>query len=255
MHSRPESPKGEIGAPHRNRSGVCRGDGAVTALPASAHVSIQPSTATKGSFSTVAFQVPNEEDAKTVKVEVKFPEEPAIADASVQPVAGWKVAVKKAKLTTPITTDEGDSLSERVDTITWTADDGGGLTGGEFQQFLVSMALPDDVDALQFPTIQTYDNGDKVSWIEQTPAGGSEPENPVPELKLVAGDNEGGATATTAPPANGGNAVAASDVKKSDVDNAKTLAIVALIIGIVGVLAGDRRIRNGPPPHDITGTT
>jgi uncharacterized protein len=211
---------------------------AVMALPASAHVSIQPSTATKGSFATVAFQVPNEEAAKTVKVQVKFPEEPAIADAAVQPVSGWKVAVKKAPLSPPVTTDEGDSLSERLDTITWTADDGGGLGEGEFQQFLVSMALPDDVDSLQFPTIQTYDDGDEVRWIQQTPAGGAEPENPVPELKLVAGDSEGGTTATTAPTANGGNAVAASDVKKSDVDNAKTLSIIALIIGIVGVLVG-----------------
>jgi uncharacterized protein YcnI len=209
----------------------------VMALPASAHVSIQPPTAAKGSFTTIAFQVPNEENAKTVKVEVQFPKEPAIADAAVQPVPGWKLAVKPAKLTTPITTDEGTSLSERVDTITWTATDGG-LAEGEFQQFLVSLALPDDVDALQFPTIQTYDNGDEVRWIQQTPAGGPEPENPVPELKLVAGGTEGGNTATTTPAANGGTAAAASDVKKSDVDSAKTLAIVALIVGIVGLLAG-----------------
>ena len=208
------------------------------ALPAAAHVSVQPSTATKGGFATVAFQVPNEEGAKTVKVQVKFPEETAIADASVQPVSGWTVAVKKAPLSPPVTTDEGDSLSERLDTITWTAADGGGLDAGEFQQFLVSMALPDDVDALQFPTIQTYDNGDEVSWIQQTPAGGPEPEHPVPELKLVEGEAEGGTTATTAPSANGGTAAAASDVSKDDVDNAKTLSIIALIIGIVGVVVG-----------------
>jgi uncharacterized protein YcnI len=209
----------------------------VMALPASAHVSIQPSTATKGSFATIAFQVPNEEQAKTVKVEVKFPEDPPIADAAVQPVAGWKLAVKKAKLTTPITTDEGTSLSERVDTLTWTANDGSGLTEGEFQQFLVSLALP-DVEVLQFPTIQTYDNGDEVSWVQQTPAGGPEPEHPVPELKLVAGETGGGTTATTTPTASDGTAAPASDVKKSDVDSAKTLAIVALIVGIVGLLAG-----------------
>jgi uncharacterized protein YcnI len=210
----------------------------VVALPASAHISIQPSTATKGSFATIAFQVPNEEQAKTVKVEVKFPEDPPIADAAVQPVPGWQLKITPAKLTTPITTDEGTSLSERVDTITWTATDGNGLTEGEFQQFLVSMALPADVDVLQFPTIQTYDNGDEVGWIQQTPAGGPEPEHPVPELKLVAGETGGGTTATTAPAAGDGNAASASNVKKSDVDSAKTLAIVALIVGIVGLLAG-----------------
>ncbi len=210
----------------------------VMALPASAHVTIQPGTATKGGFATLAFQVPNEENAKTVNVQVKFPDDPAIADASVQPVAGWKAAVKKAPLSPPVTTDEGTSLNERIDTITWTAADGGGLGEGEFQQFLVSMALPGDVDSVQFPTIQTYDNGDEVSWIQQTPPGGPEPEHPVPELKLVAGESDGGGTtATTAPAANGGTAAAASDVK-DDADNAKTLSIIALIIGIVAVIFG-----------------
>ena len=105
------------------------------ALPASAHVSIQPSTATKGSFATIAFQVPNEEQAKTVKVQVKFPEEPAIADAAVQPVPGWKVAVKKAALSPPITTDEGTSLNQRLDTLTWTADDGKPFPSGQHVVF------------------------------------------------------------------------------------------------------------------------
>jgi uncharacterized protein YcnI len=210
----------------------------VMALPAAAHVSIQPDTATKGGFATLAFQVPNEkEDAKTVQVEVKFPDDHPIGEASAEPVPGWTTTVKTKKLSQPVKTDEGD-VTEGIDTITWKADSGQGLGAGEFQQFLVSMGLPDDADTLQFPTIQTYDNGDIVSWIQQTPAGGSEPENPVPELKLVAGESDGGTTATTAPPANGGTAAPASNVKKSDVDSAKTLAIVALIVGIVGLLAG-----------------
>jgi uncharacterized protein YcnI len=210
----------------------------VMALPAGAHVSIQPSEATKGGFATLAFQVPNEkDDAKTVGVEVKFPEDNPIADVSVQPIPNWSVKINPAPLSPPVTTDEGTTLSERVDTISWTAAAGKGLGKGEFQQFLVSMGLP-DADTLQFPTIQTYDNGDKVSWIQQTPAGGPEPQNPVPELKLVAGESGHGTTVTTAPAGNGGTAATVSNVKKSDVDNAKTLSIIALIIGIVGVIVG-----------------
>jgi periplasmic copper chaperone A len=214
----------------------------VMALPAGAHVSIQPSEATKGGFATLAFQVPNEKsDAKTVGVEVKFPDDPPIAEVSVQPIPNWSVKINPAPLSPPVTTDEGTTLSERVDTITWTAAAGRGLGEGEFQQFLVSMGLP-DADTLQFPTIQTYDNGDKVSWIQQTPAGGPEPENPVPELKLVAGESDhgGGTTATTAPAGNGGTAAAVSNVKdvKDDADNAKTISIIALIIGILGVIFG-----------------
>ena len=60
-----------------------------------AHVSVSPSTATKGGFATLTFQVPNEEEnANTTKVQVKFPDDNPIADASVQPVAGWTVAVR-----------------------------------------------------------------------------------------------------------------------------------------------------------------
>ena len=105
-----------------------------------AHVSVSPSTATKGGFATLTFQVPNEEEsANTTKVQVKFPEDNPIADASVQPVAGWTVAVAKKPLTPPVTTDEGTTLDESVDTITWTAASGGGIKPGEFQQFLVSV--------------------------------------------------------------------------------------------------------------------
>lgn len=43
------------------------------AVPAFAHVSVQPNSAAKGSYSTVAFKVPNEEDkASTIKVEVNL---------------------------------------------------------------------------------------------------------------------------------------------------------------------------------------
>src|SRR5262249_9059997 len=92
------------------------------AAPAFAHVTVSPDEAPKGSFTTLTFQVPNEEEsATTTKVEITFPSDPAIADASVQPVTGWTVAVNKVKLETPVTTDEGDTLDERVDTVTWTA--------------------------------------------------------------------------------------------------------------------------------------
>ena len=58
-------------------------------------------------------RVPNEQDdASTNKVSVQFP--PGFAEVSFAPVPGWKVAVKKTKLAEPITTDEGDKLTEQV---------------------------------------------------------------------------------------------------------------------------------------------
>jgi len=195
----------------------------VMALPAGAHVSIQPSEATKGGFATLAFQVPNEkDDAKTVGVEVKFPEDNPIADVSVQPIPNWSVKINPAPLSPPVTTDEGTTLSERVDTITWTAATGKGLGKGEFQQFLVSMGLP-DADTLQFPTIQTYDNGDVSRWI-----GPPDAEEPAPQVKVTA--PESGGTASTDP-------TASKDTGSSN-DDSNTLAIIALIVGALGLLAG-----------------
>ncbi len=137
-------------------------------------------------------------------------------------------------MTTPITTDEGESLNEAVKSITWTARDGKGLGEGQFQQFKVSVGLP-DADSLQFDADQYYSNGQVVHWNQQTPPGGPEPDHPAPTVTLVAGSGEGGATPTTV---GTGTAAAASNVKKSDVDTAKTMSIVALVVGIVGLLVG-----------------
>lgn len=197
-----------------------------TAATAWAHVSISPEEAPKGSFSTVTFRVPNEEDkANTVKVAVQFPADPPIADASVQPIPGWTINVKKATLTTPITTDEGDSLTERMDVVTWTANAGSAIKPGEFQQFTVIMALPGSGDSIAFPAIQTYDNGDVVSWTDATVAGGAAPEHPRPELRLTTAQSDSGSNSVTA------------TTSSNDSDN-NALAIVALIVGALGLIVG-----------------
>ncbi|HYL52525.1 MAG TPA: YcnI family protein [Acidimicrobiia bacterium] len=209
-----------------------------TALPAAAHIKIEPPDAERGGDTVLSFVVPNEMgNASTVKVQVKFPDDHPIADALTEPVPGWTAEVKTKPVTTKIHTDAGD-VSEAVDTVTWTASDNKGYGKGEFQEFKVSVGLPAAGDVLDFPTLQTYSNGQVVSWVQATPPGGPEPDVPRPELKLVAPASDS-ATATTAPATGGGgSAVAASNVKKSDVDSAKTLAIIALIVGAVGLLAG-----------------
>jgi uncharacterized protein YcnI len=200
----------------------------VGAAPAWAHVSVSPSEATRGGFATLTFQVPNEtESANTTKVAVQFPQDHPIADASVRAVAGWNIAVTKKKLTTPVTTDEGDTLTEAVNTVTWTAT-GSGIAPGYFEQFQVSVGLPAEGDTLTFPAVQTYDDRTVVRWIDPTPASGAEPEHPAPTLTLTAGDGGHDTTATTVP--------AATTSDKSD-DDSDSLAIVALVIGAVALVA------------------
>jgi uncharacterized protein len=153
----------------------------------------------------------------------------------VQPVAGWTVDVQKTKLTTPITTDEGTSLDEGVKSITWTATDGKGIDVGQFQQFKVSVGLPAEGDQLVLPTVQTYSKGDPVTWVQVTPAGGPEPEHPAPTVTLTAGsaDAHGGgdtAAAATSP------TLPKDIATTSDVDSAKTVGIIGIVLGALGLI-------------------
>jgi uncharacterized protein YcnI len=203
----------------------------VLAGPAWAHVTIDPDEAAQGGFATVRFRVPNErDDAATTSLEVEFPTDNPIPSARIQPVAGWTATVETAPATGGAEADEGgaEEPAEMVTRITWT---GGAIQPGQFEEFPVSMGpLPDDADQLLFPAIQTYDSGEVVRWIEETPPSGEEPENPAPTLTLTAGGGE-------EEPENG-ESETASDADDAESDDSNTLAVVALIVGALGLVAG-----------------
>ncbi|MCU1468484.1 MAG: nuclear export factor [Actinomycetia bacterium] len=200
------------------------------AAPAWAHVKVEPESAVKGSDAVLAFVVPNEKtNATTNKVVVQFPTDHPIADALTEPIPGWTAEVTTAPVKTPIKTDAG-TVNDAVKSVTWTAA-GPGIGVGNFQEFRVSVGLPADADSLTFPTTQTYTDGETVNWVQVTPPGGPEPDSPAPVLTLT----NAAATADTTPTTGG---TAASNVKKSDVDNAKTIAIIGIVVGALGLLAG-----------------
>jgi uncharacterized protein len=163
---------------------------ALAALPAGAHVSITPSSAPKGGFQVLSFNVPNEEaDANTVKLEVTIPTKNPIAFVSYQPMPGWTVEVQKTTLAKPVTTDDGQ-ITEAVSKITWTAT-GEGLAPGQFDLFTISAGpLPTKPNKLTFKAVQTYSNGEVVNWIQQTVKGAPEPERPAPTLTLTAAKDD-----------------------------------------------------------------
>lgn len=200
----------------------------VLASPAWAHVKISPESAPKGSDAVLTFVAPNESDkANFVKLVVHFPHDHPIADAATQPMAGWTATVATFHTTTPIQTDNGP-VNDAVDTVTWTAT-GGGTPPGDFQQFPVAVGLPDDADTLAFPADQYYSDKTLVQWNQETPPGGPEPDHPRPELTLTAAEGSTTPTTTAA-------AATTSSVKKSDVDNAKTLGIIGLIVGLAALV-------------------
>ena len=199
----------------------------LVAGPAYAHVGVSPTEASQGGDATFTFTVPNEKDnADTVQVEIDLPTTDPIGSVSVQPVPGWNVNVEKTTLTKPVTTDDGQ-VTEAVSKITWS---GGAIKPGEFQEFSASMGPLPKANELVFKALQTYSGGDVVRWIEVTPAGGQEPEHPAPVVtltKAAAGADHHAATADEA-----------ASTKSSDSSSSDTLAIVAIVVGALGVILG-----------------
>jgi uncharacterized protein YcnI len=195
------------------------------AVPASAHVTVSPDQAVVGQDATFSFSVPNEMDnANTVQVQLFMPTDHPIPSVSVEPAPGWTDTVVKTTLPKPVQTDDGP-VTEAVSEVTWA---GGTIKPGEFQRFTISAGPLPSADQIEFKALQTYSNGQVVRWIQDTPKGGPEPDNPAPVVTLVKGSaQELPASATTA---------ASSSASTSD-GTARALGIVGIVLGALGVLA------------------
>lgn len=162
---------------------------AVSIVPtqASAHVTLAPKSAAAGSWSTFAVKVPNESDtASTIKLVLKMPE--GVTYASWQPVPGWNAEIQKAKLSKPLQTEDGP-VSEAVSQIVWTAD-GKGVQPGQFQQFPITILVPDVAGSeLAFRAVQTYSDGKVSRWI-----GSPESDEPAPTVSVTGKVDEHGSS-------------------------------------------------------------
>lgn len=219
-------------------SSLALGLAGTSATAADAHVTLQPKTAAAGAYTVEAVRVPNEtDDAVTTKVAVQFPD--GFASVSYQATPGWSVKVAKEKLATPVKTDDGE-ITEGVRTITWTADSkAAGIAPGQFRDFPISVQIPGKAgDTLTFKALQTYSDGEVVRWI-----GAPDADKPAPTVAVTAAADDHAASAgstgtattaeTSAPAAAATPAASSSDDGDSD-----TLAVVALIVGALGLLAG-----------------
>ena len=173
------------------------------ALPAaaSAHVTLQPSTAPADGFTRLDVRVPNErDDASTVKVDVQLP--PGFAFVSYEPRPGWEVEVKREKAEQPIEVEGGFEVDEEIRQITWS---GGRIGPGEFVDFGLSLRMPkgEAGDKLTFKALQTYEDGEVVRWI-----GPEDADEPAPVVTLTAAASGGG---HGAPGAAGDTSVSSDD--------------------------------------------
>jgi periplasmic copper chaperone A len=210
-------------------SSLALGLAGASATAADAHVTLQPKTAAAGTYTVEAVRVPNEtDDAVTTKVAVQFPD--GFAAASYQTTPGWSVKVVKQKLATPVKTDDGE-ITEGIDTITWTAKSkADAIPPGAFQDFGLSVKIPDDPGELTFKALQTYSGGDVVRWI-----GGKDSDTPAPIVTTSSGGGTEAAPAATPAPTQAVATPAPAEKEESSNDG---LAIAALILGALGFIAG-----------------
>lgn len=191
---------------------------------AAAHVTLQPDEATAGDYVVLDVRVPNErDDAATTKVDVQFP--PGFVFASYEPVPGWTTQVRMEKSAQPLS-NHGEEVNEQVGQVTWTAEsDAYGVQPGQFRDFPISVQIPEDAgDSLTFKALQTYEDGEVVRWI-----GAPESDEPAPQVTVSQGSGGHGDSHDDDEASDGGS---------DDDDGGDTLAIVALIIGALGLIAG-----------------
>ncbi len=211
---------------------------------AAAHVTVNPSQATAGSYAKLAFRVPNERaDASTIKLEVQFPADAPMASVSIKPTPGWTATIIKRTPAPPATTANGNAMTEAIDTVSWS---GGAIRPGEFQEFEISLGpLPKNVAAMPFRALQTYDNGEVVRWVEDRVTGQPEPAKPAPVLQLVAAEASTTTTASAAAPtttgaADDGGSATDSPPEQAPVSDttARTLGAIGLVAGVIGLVVG-----------------
>jgi periplasmic copper chaperone A len=229
--------------------GVVTAGALATAGTAFAHVTAQPGTAEQGGYTVVNFRVPDESDtAGTIKLVVTLPSDKPFASVRTAPIPGWTATLTTTALNPPVQIDGGRSLSQAVTAVTWTAAPGNKIAPGQYLDFPLSLGpMPKNVTSVTMPAVQTYDNGDVVSWDQATVAGQAEPEHPAPVVKLTpsTGDDDHAAMAM------GSGAPESSDPGGSDT-TARWLGGAGLLVGALGLGVGGGALMRSKKKSDVS---
>ncbi|HET6733415.1 YcnI family protein [Mycobacterium sp.] len=144
------------------------------AAPAGAHVRVEADNAAPGKTSVLTFRVPGESEngALTTELSIALP---AVASARTEVLPGWAARLDR------------DAAAGTVNSVTWTAAPGTGISSDQFVLFRISVKLP-DAQTVSFPATQTYSDGTVVRWDQAPLPGGGEPEHPAPVLTLTGTD-------------------------------------------------------------------
>jgi uncharacterized protein YcnI len=210
--------------------------------PASAHVTATPDEGPAGGFFKTSFRVGHGCEGKpTTKISMQIPGN--VTSVHPQVVAGWDIDTKMGKLDEPIESEGGETITEGVREITWTATDAG-LPDALMQEFGVSMALPDGEagEPLWFPFVQQCPGGDSHDWIEipESVEAWGDLEAPAPYVVLTeaeADEADAGETASDGGALSEGQIRTIAAEEASDNSN-NLIAFLGVILGAIGVAFG-----------------
>ena len=164
---------------------------AMSVVPAFAHVTANPNTATADGFGAFSLRVPHGcDDSGTVELAVQIPA--GIQSVTPEQVPGWTVSTEVGELDEPYES-HGEMVTEGVTAVIWTADDGEVLPTDQYREFGMSVRIGDvDEGRMYLPTVQTCEEGEHA-WIE-IPADGQawgDLDEPAPYVDILASDGGG----------------------------------------------------------------
>ncbi|WP_155368030.1 YcnI family copper-binding membrane protein [Catellatospora vulcania] len=202
------------------------------ASPASAHVTVTPSTTAAGAHAVLQFSVGHGcENSPTIKITIQIPAQ--ITSVTPTRTALWKIDKQTETVDPPAVDSHGNKIVQRVASVAFSTQTP--LPDGYREVFELTVQLPETTGTkLAFPTIQTCEQGESA-WIEVPQDGRNvaELELPAPSFitsepaegtlhHMTAGDSRSAQAHTTAP--------------VSGTDRALTLA--ALAAGLLGSILG-----------------
>jgi uncharacterized protein YcnI len=165
--------------------------GALAFVPflARAHTVADPAEGVAGTYLRTAFRVTHGcKGSPTVSVTIRMPQ--GVIAAKPMPKPGWTIEIATRPLDPPVDSGHGFKLRQAVTEVTWS---GGRLDNAEFDEFVLSLRLPDlPGETLYFPVLQKCEKG--VNDWSGIPASGqkwSDLPEPAPFVVLKKKEGEG----------------------------------------------------------------
>jgi periplasmic copper chaperone A len=210
---------------------------AIAAAPASAHVTITPSGTAAGSYTVLTFSVGHGcEGAATTALDIQIPE--PILSVTPTLLTGWEVEKQMVQLDEPVTDSHGNSVTERVGQVVYTADQP--LADGYRAAMELSLQLPETPgETLTFPVVQRCVQGENP-WTE-VPAEGQDADDlefPAPTVTITDAEEGEHGAASTSDTEEAEAATTTTRTVEVESDSSAALGLAGLGAGLVGIVLG-----------------